>query len=157
MKTLLHFVFDRSGYTLSVREEAMEVLSQYLHNPMDQQHVYGLTVFNKEVEHLLLLEDDPDKIIAEAAKYPSEGPSVVYDAIVDTVEILRSKGLTQEYQVDLVVITKGIDTASKQNLEGLFDLVESTKDIHFRFPGANLNHMEMAELRLRQMQRLKGR
>jgi hypothetical protein len=153
MKTNMHILLDSSGYAHAVREQALEALQQHLHQPDKEERVFGLSTFAGELHHHHLAQP-LGELTWDAAEYKPAGPSKLYDAILETIQLLRERELTSQYAVELVILTKGYDTASVHTLEEVKEAVKNCTDIRLRFPGANVHAMEHAALNLKQFSEL---
>lgn len=157
MKTNMHILLDSSGYAHAIREQALEALQQHLHQPGKEERIFGLSTFAGELQHHHIAQPLEELTWDAAAEYKPAGPSRLYDAVIDTLQLLRDRGLTSQYAVELVILTKGYDTASGHTLEELKAVVKNCTDIRLRFPGANVHAMEHAALNLKQFSELRVR
>ena len=150
MRKYMHILLDSSGYGYAVREQALETLQQHLHQPGNEALVFGISTFAAELRHHHVAQPLEELSWDSSSEYKTAGPSKLYDAIISTIELLRKHDLTRRYATELVIITKGYDTASVHTLEDLRSVITNCSDIRLRFPGANLHAMEHAALNLRQ-------
>jgi hypothetical protein len=158
MKKAIHILLDSSEYMHDLREQVLETMDQYLHPPGGKEEsFFGWSSFNGELHHHYMAKPVHEVIWNPVLEYKPAGPSILYDAMMNTMQLLREHNLPKNHAVELVIITRGFDTGSVHSLDEVKQVIRDVKDMRIRFSGANIQAMEHAALTRQQFAELYGR
>jgi hypothetical protein len=160
-KTLYHFVLDKSGSMSNCRETTIMGFNtqlktiQELQNEFPaQQFEVSLTLFDNTIENLFTQQElnTFEKLTPEM--YQPKGCTALLDAIGMSINEIRmsneSKILNDEMSVVMVILTDGIENASREftyhTIARTIKALEETEKWSFTFLGADIDAIHTSKM-----------
>ena len=160
-KTLYHFVLDKSGSMSNCTETTIkgfnsqfDTIKQLQKEFPDQEFTVSLTVFNDHVETVFnQVELKSFERLTHKIYIPS-GCTALLDAIGISINQIRitneSKILNDEMSVVMVILTDGMENASRQfnyhQIAGMIKSLEQTEKWTFTFLGADIDAVHTSKM-----------
>ena len=160
-KTLYHFVLDKSSSMSNCRETTikgfnsqLDTIKQLQKEFPDQEFTVSLTVFNDHVETVFNQFELKSFERLTHKMYIPNGCTALLDAIGISINQIRitneSKILNDEMSVVMVILTDGMENASRQfnyhQIAGMIKSLEQTEKWTFTFLGADIDAVHTSKM-----------
>jgi uncharacterized protein (DUF1015 family) len=160
-KTLYHFVLDKSGSMSNCRETTIMGFNTQLKTIQELQNEFpaqefevSLTLFDNTIENLFTQQElnTFEKLTPEM--YQPKGCTALLDAIGMSINEIRmsneSKILNDEMSVVMVILTDGIENASREftyhTIARTIKALEETEKWSFTFLGADIDAIHTSKM-----------
>ena len=160
-KTLYHFVLDKSGSmnnciesTVNGYNAQLETIQKLQKEFPEQHFLVSLTIFDDKVDDVQLNQTIDAVKFLSTSRYRPNGTTALLDAIGMSINSIRianeSKILNDEMSVVMVILTDGLENASREftfhQIANIIKTLEDTEKWTFNFLGADIDAIHTSKM-----------